>query len=64
MIIRACKIRVGDGIRSGSKVLIVSATRHDFGTTSVFARPIGRSKAHDMEFFVDSNELVEVIRDR
>jgi len=64
MLVRGCKIRVGDGIRVGGKIMLVSSTRPEFEEVGVFVRPIGRSVAHDVLVFVGREELVQVIRDR
>jgi hypothetical protein len=64
MIVRGCKIRENDGIRVNGKVLIVSSVQADFESVGIFARPIGRGKAHDVLVFVDREALVEIIRDR
>lgn len=68
MLIRACKIRPNDGLRVANTVYMVSESRHDFvgdyATTTIFARPLGRSRLEDRTFCVSPDALVEIIRDR
>lgn len=64
MLVRSCKVRKDDGLIVGRTVFIVSAVREDFGTTSIFARPLGRGRLEDRVFFAETQDLVNVIRDR
>lgn len=68
MMVRACKVRPNDGLCVAKTVFIVSETREDFvgdyATTTIFARPLGRSRLEDRTFCVSPDALVEIIRDR
>jgi len=68
MLVRACKVRPDDGLCVANTVFMVSETREDFvgdyATTTIFARPLGRSRLEDRTFCVSPDALVEVIRDR